>query len=184
MGNNTNSRQITHALPSWWDAPRRTIDLHVSGSHGRTRRGSMLMEYLCTSKRCKNGMAIGILIEIVYQISDREMWRFEFVPHLEEEDWELPIQFSPSGRYQQVRGWSTLWQKGSSDKWLDCGWNLETLLQPPPPNISAENCNHLFYYSCPQNNVQIFHIKSIKLTPAKKAQPRFPCNSIIPPPLP
>ena len=62
---------------------------------------------------------------------------FEFVPRLEEEDRELPIQFSPSGRYWQVRGWSALWQRGSSDKWLDCGWNLETLLHPP--NTSAEN---------------------------------------------
>lgn len=70
MGNNANSSQITHALPSWWDAPRRTIDLHVSGSHGCTRRGSMLMEYFCTSKRCKTGMAVEILIEILYQIPD------------------------------------------------------------------------------------------------------------------
>ena len=70
MGNNTNSRWITHTLPSWWDAPRRTVDVHVSGSHGRMRRGSVLTEYFCTSKRCKTGMAVRILTEILYQISD------------------------------------------------------------------------------------------------------------------
>lgn len=36
MGRNCNSRQVTHTLPSWWDTPRRTIDLHVwkSGAPG------------------------------------------------------------------------------------------------------------------------------------------------------
>lgn len=69
MGNNTNGRQITHALLSWWDAPIRTVDLHVSGSHRHTR-GSVLTEYFCTSKRCKTRMAVRIIIEILYQISD------------------------------------------------------------------------------------------------------------------
>lgn len=70
MGNNTNSRCITHTLPSWWDAPRRTVNLHVSGSHGNMRKGSVLTEYFCTSKRCRTGMAVRILTEILYQISD------------------------------------------------------------------------------------------------------------------
>lgn len=37
MGNNTNSREIRYMLASWWDAPRKIIDLHVFGSQGCTR---------------------------------------------------------------------------------------------------------------------------------------------------
>lgn len=70
MGKNSNSRQVGNTyialLVGYSYKDRRLACLEIRGM----RRGRVLTEYSCTSKRCPAGMAVRILIQTLYQISD------------------------------------------------------------------------------------------------------------------